>query len=86
VEREAELQGCFKAFFPELQEFAREWVEVRGGWRFAPSPARQGWGGALLIFAGKAKIKSEPLLTAPYFAGGGASKNAARRRRLLRLY
>jgi acyl carrier protein phosphodiesterase len=30
VEREAELQGCFDAFFPELQGFAREWVEVRG--------------------------------------------------------
>ena len=26
VEREAELQRCFEAFFPELRRFAREWV------------------------------------------------------------
>jgi acyl carrier protein phosphodiesterase len=27
LEREAELQRCFEAFFPELRRFAREWVE-----------------------------------------------------------
>lgn len=26
VEREVELQGCFEAFFPELQEFAQDWI------------------------------------------------------------
>jgi acyl carrier protein phosphodiesterase len=35
VEREAELQWCFEAFFPELRRFAREWVEA-----LAPSPAK----------------------------------------------
>lgn len=29
LEREAELQRCFEGFFPELREFAREWVEER---------------------------------------------------------
>lgn len=29
LEREAELQGRFEAFFPELRGFAREWIEAR---------------------------------------------------------
>ena len=28
LEREAELRGRFEAFFPELREFAREWIEA----------------------------------------------------------
>ena len=31
LEREAELQGCFEVFFPELRGFAREWIETRAG-------------------------------------------------------
>ena len=31
VARETELQQCFEAFFPQLQAFAREWVEAQGG-------------------------------------------------------
>lgn len=31
VEREAALQARFEAFFPELQQFAREWIEGCGG-------------------------------------------------------
>lgn len=27
---EMELQACFEAFFPELQVFAREWIDARG--------------------------------------------------------
>ena len=29
VVREGELQQCFEAFFPQLQEFAREWIETQ---------------------------------------------------------
>ncbi len=29
--REVQLQQCFDAFFPQLQEFAREWIESRAG-------------------------------------------------------
>lgn len=31
VEREAPLQQHFEVFFPQLQGFAREWVELHGG-------------------------------------------------------
>jgi acyl carrier protein phosphodiesterase len=31
VKWKAELQGSFEAFFPELQGFARQWVDARGG-------------------------------------------------------
>ncbi|MHB1059201.1 MAG: acyl carrier protein phosphodiesterase [Rhodanobacter sp.] len=31
LEREAGLQECFEAFFPELQGFARDWVEAHAG-------------------------------------------------------
>ncbi len=29
VAREVELQRCFDAFFPQLQDFAREWIELQ---------------------------------------------------------